>query len=85
MLEPLARALPVDGIFGLELELDLDGRFTGRACGIPTVGASKADRIRAETQAEVQLAAGNSMLDVGMLKLAMIQRYLRLLEFSDRA
>ncbi len=72
VLEPLPAHLPVemDGILALEMEFDADGLATGRSTGIPTVGAGKAQRVSAETEAPVLLAVGNSSLDIEMLQLS---------------
>ncbi len=70
VLEPLKRHLSVDGVFGLGLEIDDDGRATGQSAGIATVGVGKAERIRAASRDPVRLAVGNSVLDIPMLKLS---------------
>ena len=70
VLEPLRRHLDIDRVFGIELEYDTDGRATGKSTGITTVGVGKAERVRAETDMPVQLAAGNSVLDVPMLRMS---------------
>ena len=72
VLEPLPAHLPVEmtGILALEMEFDADGLATGRSTGIPTVGAGKAQRVSAETEAPVLLAVGNSSLDIEMLQLS---------------
>ncbi len=72
VLDPLPRHLPVlpDRILALELEVDADGRFTGRHSGVPTYGEGKAQRLRDAGCAGVFLAAGNSGLDVEMLRLS---------------
>ncbi len=72
VLQPLPAHLPVEvtGVLALEMEFDAEGRATGRNTGIPTVGAGKAQRLRAETKAPILLAVGNSSLDVEMLQLS---------------
>jgi phosphoserine phosphatase len=72
ILSPLPHHLPSapDGILALDLEFDAQGRATGRSAGIPTVGAGKAQRLRAETRAPILLAVGNSSLDLEMLQLS---------------
>ena len=72
VLSPLPHHLPMTpaGILALELEFDSQGRATGRSAGIPTVGAGKARRLRAETEAPILLAVGNSSLDMEMLQLS---------------
>lgn len=72
VLEPLPAHLPVEmtGILALEMAFDADGLATGRSTGIPTVGAGKAQRVSAETEAPVLLAVGNSSLDIEMLQLS---------------
>jgi HAD superfamily phosphoserine phosphatase-like hydrolase len=67
VLEPLRSVLPADDILGLELELGADGLYTGRAAGIPSVGASKVARVRSVSDRPVCVAAGNSILDAAML------------------
>lgn len=70
VLEPLARQLDIDRILGIELEFDEDERATGRADGVTTVGVGKAERVRAESDVPVRLAAGNSVLDIPMLRMS---------------
>ena len=72
VLEPLVEHLPVDGkhILALELEVDANGRATGRHHGVPTCGTGKAQALRSRTAEPVHLAAGNSVLDVEMLRLS---------------
>lgn len=70
VLQPLARHLPVDRVLGLDLEFGDDGRATGRPEGIVTTGAGKAESVRAESLLPVQLVAGDSVLDIPMMRLS---------------
>jgi HAD superfamily phosphoserine phosphatase-like hydrolase len=71
-LVPLLEHVPVDAILALDLELDAQGRATGRHRGIATVDRGKPERIRAESRDPVVVAAGNSILDAPMLELARV-------------
>ena len=70
LLAPLWRHLPVDEIFGMEPEVDDEGRYTGEATGIRTVGTGKAEKVRSVTKAPIRLAAGDTALDIPMLQLS---------------
>ena len=80
VLAPLTTLLPVDGVFGIDLEVDAKGRFTGETVGTVTTGAGKARRLREACEArgaseahgtcEVELAVGDSALDVHLLELS---------------
>ena len=70
VLQPLNDLLPVDRVFGLELEFDEGGCATGRPDGIVTTGTGKAEQVRAESLLPVQLAVGDSCLDVPMMRLS---------------
>ena len=72
VLEPLVEHLPVrvDHILALELEVDADGQATGGHHGVVTCGTGKAQALRDRTAAPVYLAAGNSVLDVEILRLS---------------
>ncbi len=70
LLQPAMEHLPIDRIVGLELAEDSEGRLTGNVAGVPTCGPGKAARIRSAWPHSVQLALGNSILDVEMLQLA---------------
>jgi HAD superfamily phosphoserine phosphatase-like hydrolase len=69
-LEPLKRQLPVARIVGMDFEVDARGVLTGRHAGISCVGAGKAEKVRGLWSGPVQFAAGNSLLDEAMLRLA---------------
>jgi phosphoserine phosphatase len=71
VLEPLGQHLPVPGgqILALELAFDAGGRATGRHAGVATTGPGKAERLRAAWSGPVLVAAGNSLLDVELLRL----------------
>ncbi|MGE3172013.1 MAG: HAD family hydrolase [Planctomycetota bacterium] len=70
VLEPLPQHLPVApaDVLALDLEVDADGRCTGRPTGTVTTGPGKAIRLRAAAPPPVLLAAGNSVLDVELLR-----------------
>lgn len=70
VLKPLADLLPVAGIFGIEMELDSGGHYTGGTVGTVTTGAGKAQRFREACALEVELAVGDSALDVHLLELS---------------
>ena len=70
VLEPLPRLLPLAGVLALDLEVDAQGRATGRAAGTPSVGEGKCTRVLAATPRPVLLAAGNSALDVPLLRMS---------------
>jgi len=69
-LEPLRRQLPVERIVGMDFEVDARGILTGRHAGISSTAEGKAEKVRSLWSGPVQLAAGNSLLDVAMLRLA---------------
>jgi len=69
-LEPLKRQLPVDRIVGMDFEVDGRGVLTGRLAGISCAAQGKADKVRSLWNGPIQFAAGNSLLDEAMLRLA---------------
>jgi HAD superfamily phosphoserine phosphatase-like hydrolase len=77
VLEPLVQHLPVQAtqIVALELEFDAAGRATGAPRGTVTTGPGKAERLRAVWSGPVLVAAGNSALDVELLKLSTAFRW----------
>lgn len=83
VLEPLPGYLPGPAdlpstVQVLALELEFKGalagpdqqRATGSSTGIATIGAGKAERLRAATRQPIALAVGNSVLDIDMLQLS---------------
>jgi phosphoserine phosphatase len=77
VLEPLAQHLPVakGRIVALELGVDRQGRATGGPSGVVTCGTGKAVRLREAWSGPVLLAAGNSVLDIEMLQLSEVWRW----------
>lgn len=69
-LEPLKGQLPVERIVGMDFEVDARGVVTGRHDGISCVGEGKAEKVRSLWSGPIQFAAGNSLLDEAMLRLA---------------
>jgi len=70
VLQPLKRHLPVADVLALDLEFDVLGHATGNPAGVTTVGSGKAERVRAASRAPVQIAVGNSILDIPMLRMS---------------
>ena len=77
VLDPLAEHLPLppEHILALELATDHANRATGAHRGIATHGPGKAQAIRNATDAPVYLAAGNSRIDIEMLRLSIDVRW----------
>lgn len=70
VLRPLKRHLPIEQVLGLDLDFDAMGRATGGPAGVTTIGPGKAERVRAVSRSPVQLAVGNSVLDIPMLRMS---------------
>ena len=69
-VEPLRRQLPVERIVGMDFEVDARGILTGRHAGISCAAEGKAEKVRGLWPGPIQFAAGNSLLDEAMLRLA---------------
>jgi HAD superfamily phosphoserine phosphatase-like hydrolase len=69
VLEPLRGLLPIERIVGMEFEV-AGGALTGRSAGLTTAGDGKVQAVRALFEGDVQLAAGNSVSDAPMLRMA---------------
>lgn len=72
LVQPFARGLGADLLIGTRLEIDEDGRITGRLIGANCRGPEKVERLRQAFGADITLAAayGDTSGDRQMLQLA---------------